>query len=151
MFITVRKKENVGSQSHDFSRDRSIISTSTGPCALWNSSNRVPKSHNYLFQLQKIMKFHDFLLVFGEFSRGVENFALFFVFDFNFVFASESYHFEDKKSDQRVNFRVISKQNKENHKSENIILPLISVMKNTSGDKKIIFKMFPSNLMICLW
>ena len=83
------------------------------------------------------MKFHDFLLVFGEFSRGVENFALFFVFDFNFVFASESYHFEDKKSDRRVNFRVISKQNKENHKSENIILPLISVMKISSGDNKI--------------
>ena len=85
------------------------------------------------------MKFHDFLLVFGEFSRGVENFALFSVFDFNFVFASESYHFDDKKSDRRLNFRVISKQNRENHKSENIILPLISVMKNTSGDKKITF------------
>ena len=96
------------------------------------------------------MKFHDFLLVFGEFSRGVENFALFFVFDFNFVFASESYHFEDKKSDRRVNFRVISKQNKENHKSENIILPLISVMKISSGDNKINILVFPSNLMVCL-
>ena len=88
------------------------------------------------------MKCHDFVLIFGEFYRGVENFALFFVFDFNFVFASESYHFDDKKSDRRLSFRVISKQNRENHKSENIILPLISVMKNTSGDKKITFKCF---------
>ena len=88
------------------------------------------------------MKFDDFLFIFGEFYRGVENFSIFHVFYFNFVFASESYHFDDRKSDRRANFRVISKQNQENHKSENIVLPLISVKKITSGDKKSLFRFF---------
>ena len=84
------------------------------------------------------MKFHDF----WGFYRGVENFSIFPVFYFSFVFASESYHFDDRKSDRRTNFRVISKQNQENHKRENIVLPLISVMKITSEDKKSLFQNF---------
>ena len=98
------------------------------PLKLSRTGSKV--SSFYSLNYEKSSNAMFFLLLFGEFYRGVENFSIFFVSYFNFVFASESYHFDDKKSDRRLNFHVISKQNRENHKSENIILPLISAPKS---------------------
>ena len=50
------------------------------------------------------------LLIFGEIYRGVENFSVFPVFYFNLVFASESYHFDDRKSDFIYLFIINNKE-----------------------------------------